>query len=140
MPQLSGTISDFKSRGRELESRWGQTKIYLKEIIPWRILISSYFEPLSRWSSLRFEWSLALPITFYLNLFGHPVTQKQQRYFLTISCSLLICDFDKYCQASKKVQRLNHNVLSLLISGQRMILERVASKMFGRLSCGNCAM
>ena len=32
--------------GHEFESRWGQTKIDLKKILPWRILISSDFEPL----------------------------------------------------------------------------------------------
>ena len=44
--RLSGRVLDFKSRGPGFESLWGQTKINLKEILPWRILISSDFEPL----------------------------------------------------------------------------------------------
>ena len=43
--QLSSRVLDFKSRGREFESQSGQTKIDLKKILPWRILISSDFEP-----------------------------------------------------------------------------------------------
>ena len=43
---LHGSALDFKSGGREFKSRWGQTKIYLKKIWPWGILIYSYFEPL----------------------------------------------------------------------------------------------
>ena len=35
---------DFKSRGHEFESQWGQTKIYLKKILPCRILILGYFD------------------------------------------------------------------------------------------------
>ena len=46
IPYLSGSTSDFKSRGHEFKLRWGQTKIYLKEISPGGILISSYFESL----------------------------------------------------------------------------------------------
>ena len=45
---------DFKSRGREFESRWGQKKIDLKKTLPWRILISSDFEPLAQYA----EWDL----------------------------------------------------------------------------------
>ena len=41
---LHGRALDFKSRGREFKSRWGQTKIYLKKILPCRILIFCYFE------------------------------------------------------------------------------------------------
>ena len=37
---------DFKSKGLEFKSWWGLTKIDLKKILPWRILISSDFEPL----------------------------------------------------------------------------------------------
>ena len=70
MPYLSGTTSDFKSRGREFKSRWGQTKIYLKKILPWGISISSYFESLG---GLLRGLDGPLPITFYFNPFGHPV-------------------------------------------------------------------
>ena len=35
---------DFKSRGRELKSWWGQTKINLKKIPPYRILILGCFD------------------------------------------------------------------------------------------------
>ena len=33
-------------QGHEFKSRWGQTKLDLQKILPWRILISSDFEPL----------------------------------------------------------------------------------------------
>ena len=34
IPMPSGSTSDFKSRGREIEFQWGQKKIYLKKILP----------------------------------------------------------------------------------------------------------
>ena len=52
------------------------TKIYLKKILPSRILISSYFKFL-RWSTIRLRSSFSLPITFYLKPFGHPVLHYQ---------------------------------------------------------------
>ena len=39
-----GIELDFKYGGCEFKSWWGQTKIYRKKILPWGVLMYSYFE------------------------------------------------------------------------------------------------